>query len=237
MPPTVAQTLQALAASFHGIDDFELEVELAAPESEDPLEVEGLNASAAESDESASPATTTASEAEAGSSLAAPSGESIDSSAYPENPPARDDGRLPIDGTLAELSGEGTGCTDPEELLAYEGQPRRATHDGVIGLGAELFSPVEGSQSSRKRPLPSSAPMADRRRRVQWAPGVVSPRPTRETLHKRARELSMAELPGESGGDTVASSTATVGVLAKQRVSHPPRRFSDEYEHRQQSQS
>ena len=231
MPPTVAQTLQALAASFHGIDDFELETELAAPESEDPLEEKGLNASPAESSDPPSPATTTASEAEAGSSMAAPSGEIIDTSASPEDSPACDDELLPSDDaelsvTVAELCDEDMGSTDPApEELAYEGQPRRATHDGVIG--ADISSPMGGSQSSSKRPLPSSAPMADRRRRVQWAPGVVSPKPTRETLHKRAREMSEAEL-GESGGDTAATSTATVGVLSKQRVSKAPRRFSDE---------
>lgn len=74
---------------------------------------------------------------------------------------------------------------DPFLLTCAESmQPRRSTHDGTVRHPAVTFE---------VGPPPRSAPGATRRRRVQWAPDVVSPNLSRELLHKRARLIAEAD--------------------------------------------
>lgn len=83
-------------------------------------------------------------------------------------------------------SGSGDDGDDQFSLPCAEDtlQPRRSTHDGTVRHPAPI---------SEVNPPPKSAPGAARRRRVQWAPGVMSPNPSRELLHKRARLMAEAD--------------------------------------------
>eukprot|EP00325_Prymnesiales_sp_UTEX-LB-985_P023957 CAMPEP_0174721244 /NCGR_PEP_ID=MMETSP1094-20130205/35670_1 /TAXON_ID=156173 /ORGANISM="Chrysochromulina brevifilum, Strain UTEX LB 985" /LENGTH=162 /DNA_ID=CAMNT_0015921891 /DNA_START=132 /DNA_END=620 /DNA_ORIENTATION=- len=79
-----------------------------------------------------------------------------------------------------------------EELLNRStelplGQPRRATHDGTFG---RTSSP---SMKDRRNPTPQSQP-ARLRGKVRWADDVVSPKLTRQALHRRARGLTEGSL-------------------------------------------
>ena len=96
---------------------------------------------------------------------------------------------------------------------------RRVTHDGVMAGGA-LASPLAPEGSRQRAPPPKSAPPA-RRARVRWAPDVASPKLSREALHKRAREITMAQLQcGESSG----SSSIAEGAKRQRRA---PSRLDD----------
>ena len=85
------------------------------------------------------------------------------------------------------------GRVEPPAALPPDGKKRRATHDGVVRQGK---SPAV-SNASRKRKAPASEPKGAKaarvqRKGVQWAPGVTSPRLTREALHKQSRSLNEA---------------------------------------------
>lgn len=87
----------------------------------------------------------------------------------------------------------------PLGAAAAQGKRRRAS---AGALPIHVPSP-SSSDDCRKRPR------SDPGRRVAWAAGCTSPRPSRERLHKQARALSDAECgAGPSGGDAAHDGAA-----------------------------
>lgn len=99
---------------------------------------------------------------------------------------------------------------DESEPMGTQAAPRRATHDGVHGR-------VEESSSALRVPAPASDPV-ERRRGVKWAPGVQSPRMTRQALHKRARETEKHPMPPTWGELPSGAKRSRQGVPARRTV-------------------
>ena len=155
-----AAQLAALAASLAAVDDFELETALVDDlEEESPLPVRSALAPI-------KPALAP----RAGAKRASSRKDSTGSNSSDTLPPA---------------------FGDEDAMAENVGSLRRATHDGAMGRVADSSSPTgvaAGAAASRKRPMPSSAPAERRKGRVKFAPGVQSPKKTRQELHRRARE-------------------------------------------------
>ena len=95
--------------------------------------------------------------------------------------------------------------SDPLEL-PDEGAPRRTTHDGQMRT-VSADSPLLPS-GFESRAVPHSEPA--RQRKVRWAPGVESPKLTRELMHRRARDLTM--MGSVTSGSAVCRSSSTTGA-------------------------
>ena len=159
-----AASLEALAKQLAAVDDFELEVELAQPETDGgPARVPlGLIRKSTLGEHGAA--------------------------TVPSNSLATIRRSDTVLGTAFNFD-------DDEAVTSHA--PRRVTHDGTHGRAGETSTMPS---ASRDRPTPASDPA--RIRRVRWAPEVQSPtRKTRQTLHKRAREVERQRPEPPSWGE------------------------------------
>ena len=114
-----------------------------------------------------------------------------------------------------DVAAGSSGSSEPPAELSEEGEPRRATHDGTMLRDRECSSPLRRSPPLERQP--HSEPGA-RRRTVTWAPGIESPKPMREILHKRARLLSEAQVRAEANfGQARTSEEVSSGHSGKRR--------------------
>jgi len=82
------------------------------------------------------------------------------------------------------------------------------------------------AQETKTAPTIDAKPMPKRRANVSWAPGCVSPAPSRERLHKKARVLSDATV------DTRAEVSSQVQTQqTHQRTTRASRRSSEWQQH------
>lgn len=106
--------------------------------------------------------------------------------------------------------------------------PPAASPPGNEGGGGEQQPrQLRSGGMYRGRPVPQSEPPARRRSSVRFAPEVESPKPTREALHKRARQMAIEKYEQEQHEAAAAVKTpdhfSTAEVSGKRQRKTPSR--------------